>query len=242
MAERGGAVGIKDRIREAQAKAKADREAAQAARVEQQRVADAARAEDARLAAEREAAASEARARARGREILGAELADFDVSTPEDAKVAVKLARLRKTEIAAEKRELAAELADVREQWRERQAGRIVTTGLGRGTGGRMVRGAIQANRRSERMSHAEVVNEFSDRKQLLDQASAYLDRVIVGLQRDWVTGGTAKAPPAPKAATAAPTGEDPMVVLTALGAMRDQGLITPDEYEAKRAEVIARI
>lgn len=192
------------------------------------------------MAAEQQAVAAEAQAKARTREFLGAELADLDVTTPADAKIAIKLARLRKTEIAAEKRELAAELADVREEWRGRQAGRRSTTGLGRGTGGRMVRGAIQAKRRSEKMSHAEVVNEFSDRKQELDQALAYLDRVIVGLQRDWPAGE-----PTPRAARApAPSSstDDLMAILTQLGSMRDQGLITPEEYEAKRAEVIARI
>jgi hypothetical protein len=144
-------VGIRDRIRDAQAKAKADREAAQAAKAEQQAVADAARAEAARVAQEQHAAAAEAQAKAWTREVLGEELADMEVTTAADAKVAIKLARLRKTEIATEKRELAAELADVREEWRGTQAGRIVTTGLGRGTGGRMVRGAIQAKRRSEK-------------------------------------------------------------------------------------------
>jgi hypothetical protein len=89
-------------------------------------------------------------------------------------------------------------------------------------------------------MSHAEVVNAFSDRKQELDKSLAFLDRVIVGLQRDWPAGGpTPRDTKAP--APSSPT-EDPMAILTQLGTMRDQGLITPEEYEAKRAEVIARI
>jgi hypothetical protein len=103
-----------------------------------------------------------------------------------------------------------------------------------------MVRGAIQAKRRSEKMSHAEVVNAFSDRKQELDRALAFLDRGIVALQRDWPAGGP--VPRDTKAPGSAPSAEDPMAILTQLGTMRDQGLITPAEYEAKRAEVIARI
>ena len=223
-------MGIRDRIREAQEKAKADREAAQAQRQEASRV-----------AAESRSRAEAERGKVRQREILGAELADMDVSTAADAKTAIKLARLRKTEIAAEKRELAAELADVREEWRNRTAGRIRTVGMGRGTGGRIVRGAIQSKRRSERMSHAEVINEFSDRKQELDQALVYLDRVIVGLQR----GEYADEPKPTKegrSSTPKRSADDPAATLAKLADMRDQGLITPAEYDAKRAEVLARI
>jgi len=93
--------------------------------------------------------------------VFGPELAGLETNTPVDAKYAIKLARLRKKELQNEKRELAAELADERERWRERQAGRISTVGLGRGTSGRVMRGSIQGKRRGERMEHAGRVTSF---------------------------------------------------------------------------------
>lgn len=162
-----------ERAKEKQAERQAANEAAEARRRELEQ----------ELAAQREAAEAAARA-AYQRQIFGDELSDMEVSTPADAKLAIKLARIRKKEIQAEKRELAAELADVREEWRGRQAGRISTVGLGRGGGGRLIRGAVQAKRRSERMDHAGVVNEFSDRRQELDRQIIILDRLIADLER----------------------------------------------------------
>ena len=141
-------MGILDRVKTKRAEQKAEGERKQAVR-EEERVREAAEAQlRAQIAAEQEREAQEAAQRQRVVEILGADLAEMEVNTPEEAKIAIKMARLRKKEIQAEKRDLAAELADVREQWRDRQAGRISTVGLGRGTGGRMVRMGVQAKRR----------------------------------------------------------------------------------------------
>jgi hypothetical protein len=115
---------------------------------------------------------------------VGQELAAMEIDTPADAKIAIKLARLRKKELAAEKRELASQLADQREIWRQRQAGRHSTVGLGRGTGGRMIRAGIQANRRSQRQQYANVVNSFSDARQEIDQKIATVDRLILEMER----------------------------------------------------------
>lgn len=164
---------IQDKAREKQAERSASNAAAAAFRLESERA----------MAAQREAAEAASRA-AYLNEVLGDELADMDVSTPAEAKIAIKLARIRKKEIAAEKRELAAELADVREEWRNKTAGRVNMVGLGRGGGGRLVRGAVQSKRRGERMAHAGVVNEFSDRKQELDRRLITLDRLIADLER----------------------------------------------------------
>ena len=145
---------------------------------------EATRAAAAALAEQQRLAAQEAAQRARMRQILGDDLVDMEVNSPDEAKIAIKLARLRKKELQAEKRELAAELADVREEWRDRQAGRISTVGLGRGMGGRIMRGTIQANRRGERMQQAERVNAFSDARQDLDQQIVVIDRMIIDLER----------------------------------------------------------
>ncbi len=166
-------MGILDRVREQQALRKAAGERKQLVAAEQARAAE----------AQRQAAAEQAQ-QDRARMILGADLFDMEVTTPEEAKIAIKLARLRKKEIQTEKRELAAELADVREEWRNRTAGRVSTVGFGRGKGGRMVRGAVQAKRRNERMDHAGVVNQYSDRRQELDAQIATVDRFLIELER----------------------------------------------------------
>lgn len=143
-----------------------------------------ARAEAAQVEAERQAAAARAAQRAAFTDAVGVELAEMDVNTPAEAKLAIKLARLRKKELQSEKREISADLADHREGWRERQAGRHSTVGLGRGTGGRIVRAGIQAKRRSERQANANVVNAFSDAKQEIDRKIAIVDRLIIDLER----------------------------------------------------------
>jgi hypothetical protein len=126
-----------------------------------------------------------AAAQAESDRVLGPDLAAIEEpTTPDEAKLAIKLVRLRKQEIQAEKKALAAELADVREEWRDRQAGRYSTRGMGRGMGGKIVRASIQANRRSERMGHAQTVNQFSDQRQELDEALRTLDLLIVKFER----------------------------------------------------------
>lgn len=115
---------------------------------------------------------------------LGPDLFEFEANSPEDAKLAIKLARIRRRELTAEKRHLSGELANHREQWRERQAGRYSTVLLGRGTAARMVRAGIQSQRRSERLAHADVLNSYSDAKQEIDRKIAIVDRLTIELER----------------------------------------------------------
>jgi len=136
-----------------------------------------------RRAAQAAAEAAE-RARAYAVEVLGPDLAAMEVNTPAEAKIAIKLARLRKKELQAEKREISSELADHREEWRDRTAGRYSTIALGRGTGARIVRAGIQGKRRAERQEHAKVVNQFSDAKQAIDRKIAVVDRMILEFER----------------------------------------------------------
>ena len=176
-------MGILDRFRAAQAERKVEGERKRAERAAE-RVRDQAAAEElARVAAAQEREAQEVAERQRIAEILGPDLTEMDVSSPEMAVIAIKMARLRKKELQAQKRELAAELADVREQWRDRTAGRYSMVGLGRGTGARMLRAGIQSKRRDERMAHAEVVNQFSDRRQELDYELTVVERFILNLE-----------------------------------------------------------
>lgn len=115
---------------------------------------------------------------------LGPDLFDFEATTPADAKLAIKLARIRRRELTGEKRKIAGELANHREQWRERQAGRYSTVLLGRGSAARIVRAGIQTQRRSERQAHAEVVNAYSDAKQEIERKIAIVDRLMIDLER----------------------------------------------------------
>lgn len=169
-------MGFIGRFKERRAERQAERARADALAAEQ-------RAAAAAEAAERQRVADEEARVARQLEIFGPELAAMVVETAADAKHAIKLARIRKREIQAQKKELAVELADVREAWRERQAGRV-RLGGGRGTGAKLVRGAVQAKRQGERMQYTDTVNEFSDRRQDLDQALIVLDRVIADMER----------------------------------------------------------
>ena len=126
---------------------------------------------------------------------LGPDLASMKVVTPADAKIAIKFARLRKKELAADKRELSAQLADTREAWRERTSGqdqhRRPRT---RRRPGRAIRMGVQAKRRGERMEHAGVVNSFSDQKQEIDRMIIVVDRYMLDLER-WIASvaGTSK-------------------------------------------------
>jgi hypothetical protein len=139
--------------------------------------------EEARRRQEEQARAAAAQADVE--RVLGPDLAAMEEpTTPEEAKIAIKLVRLRKQEIQAEKKALASELADVREEWRDRQAGRYSTRGMGRGMGGQIIRASVQTKRRSERMGHAQTVNQFSDRRQELDEMLRALDKLIIQFER----------------------------------------------------------
>jgi hypothetical protein len=179
-------MGLFDRFRspEERARRAQDRATREALERETETRRAAERAAAARLAAEEAAAAEAARQRAAVIDVLGQELADMEINSAEEAKLAIKMARLRKRELQAEKRALSGELADHREAWRERQAGRHSTVLLGRGATGRMIRAGIQANRRSERQAHADIVNDFSDRKQVIDQKILAVDRLLLELER----------------------------------------------------------
>jgi len=51
-----------------------------------------------------------------------------------------------------------------------------------------------------------------------------------------------ATAPPARAAPTAAPAASETAAALAALDSLKTQGLITDEEYQAKRSEILGRI
>lgn len=74
----------------------------------------------------------------------------------------------------------------------------------------------------------------------------ATIDRVIKGVGRQMVdtirariSGGEAKPAPAPASTPAAP---DVMGQLKQLGELRDAGVVTPEEFETKKADLLKRL
>src|SRR5262245_8463101 len=67
--------------------------------------------------------------------------------------------------------------------------------------------------------------------------------KVVIEQKTSAMSVPQAPAPSAPTpAATAAPAPLDPMAQLDQLAKLRDAGSITPEEYEAKKTELLARI
>ena len=69
-------------------------------------------------------------------------------------KLAIQKLRLKTRRLAAQRRELTAEAATIRSEYRGTFAGRDSTLGFGRGTTGRIMRAGVRANRRSQRVEH----------------------------------------------------------------------------------------
>lgn len=105
-------------------------------------------------------------------------------SSVAEAKLSIKELRLRKKALQSMKREATAEQTEMQAAWRERQAGRYSTIGLGRGTGGRIVRGMVQGKRRDERMQHADVVTQFVERKEEINDLISDVDQAILSLEK----------------------------------------------------------
>lgn len=67
-----------------------------------------------------------------------------------------------------------------------------------------------------------------------------------IGMEAPAPTQAAAAAPPAPPVAAptpaAAPTSDEQLQTLTRLAELRDSGAITPEEYEAKKTELLSRI
>lgn len=100
-----------------------------------------------------------------------------------EKKLAVKELRLRRKELAAQKRELTAEMAAIRADYRGKVAGRYSTTGLGRGTTGRIMRAGVQQKRRSERMEVDEAIVPIERERNAIDRRLIAIDRAIARLQ-----------------------------------------------------------
>jgi hypothetical protein len=99
--------------------------------------------------------------------------------TPADIRLAIKELRLLKREAQARKKELTLARSEENAEWRERQAGRYSTVGMGRGTGARIFRAGLQGKRRTERMGHADRINQIAAGQGAIDREILAIDGLI---------------------------------------------------------------
>ncbi|PRX90842.1 SHOCT domain-containing protein [Allonocardiopsis opalescens] len=66
--------------------------------------------------------------------------------------------------------------------------------------------------------------------------------RAIADAVRGRLSGGSAPAAPAPQAPAAAAAADDVYEALRKLGELRDAGIVTADEFDAKKAELLRRV
>jgi hypothetical protein len=102
-------------------------------------------------------------------------------------------------------------------------------------TGG-MVNGTIIVTVAGTR---SEIVNVYKDDARRI--ADAVRETISRGSVPSFTPTVTETAAPAP-APTAAPAGEDVYEQLRKLAALRDDGILTPEEFDAKKAELVSRI
>ena len=153
--------------------------------------------------------------------------------TVDDAKEVLQQAKTTKTELQAEKREINAQLAEMRAEYRQRVAHRIPVRG-GRGFLGGMIRGS----RAADRAGTNDKVRPLEQRKAVVEAGLISLDRAIAHLKA-WIAergGGPAERPRAQSAP------DDPFTMLDRLASLKERGAITAEEYEAKKAELLARM
>ena len=162
------------------------------------------------------------------------------VNSAAEAKQAIKELRLIKKDIQAKKKDAQAVIAEHRQAWRERQAGRIPTAGLPRGKFGRMARAGIQGKRRSERMEFDRELQQLEANRDIHDRDIVGVDGIIAQMERYALENADSPSNPATRENPA--LGSDHVRALRSLAEMRDADLITSDEYEAKKADILARM
>jgi len=103
--------------------------------------------------------------------------------TRAEAKLAIREVKLKKKELQLARRDVVQEIRAVRADYRSSVAGRHSTVGLGRGTGGRLMRAGIQGKRRYERMAADNEVTELEARRNSFDDALLEVDGLILTLE-----------------------------------------------------------
>ena len=83
----------------------------------------------------------------------------------------------------AQKRELSAEIAATRAEYRTKVGGRISTRALGGGTSGRIMRAGVQAKRRSERMEVDNAIVPVEQKRNEIDRRMIEIDRAVARIE-----------------------------------------------------------
>lgn len=86
------------------------------------------------------------------------------------------------------------------------------------------------------------VVYTSGDRIKVEIWSEKSLARAFVSLLQLAINQPAGAPPQSPTPSASAPPSDDPMAMLTKLGALRDAGVLTEEEFIAKKTEILARI
>jgi len=164
----------------------------------------------------------------------------FKWSTPAEAKAVIKELKLKRKELVAAKSALSKQIAEIRAAYRSRVAQRG-TKVRGLGGFGKFVRGMQTASRDSDRADTDKAIRPLEAKIAVIDQDVRNLDAGVLQVEQ-WIAQNPAE--PAPKRAAAPRAAKEPDVVdqLERLGKLRDAGVITADEFEAKKRDLLDRL
>lgn len=150
-----------------------------------------------------------------------------------DAEEVVAQLKAQKQTYQADRRELAAQIAEIRADYRATVAHRIPMTRRS-GFLGLMIRG----KRAVERGNANDHVRPLERQKQTLTEALVDIDRAVARLQA-WIA---ANGGPTRKSRATPPRASDPLATIGKLAELRDRGAITEEEYQAKKGELLAKL
>lgn len=161
----------------------------------------------------------------------------FQWDTPEEAKAIIKQLKLKRKEMTAAKSDLTKQIAQVRADHRSRVAQRGAKMQGGGGIG-KFVRRLETTSRDQDRRNVDKAVQLLEAKKAGVDGDIRTVDQAILTVEK-WIADNL-PALPAPRA----PRGKQPDVVdqLERLGKLRDSGVLTAEEFEAKKRELLDRL
>ncbi len=155
-----------------------------------------------------------------------------------EAKAEIASLKAEKRQLGLVKKGLAAKKSEENARWRERQAGRLP---MYRGGGsGDFIGRFVQNSRRAERMDHADRINEIVSRQAQVDARTREVDQRVLDLEEMIREHGPALKPP--RKALDAAAAADPSERLRTLAALRDENLISEEEYTAKKADILDKL
>ena len=159
---------------------------------------------------------------------------NFDDEDPGQLDLALQEVKLAKKQLATERRELVQAIGQVRAAHRDKQANRMPAI-RGGGKTGQFLRAAQSVSKAADRRATQNTVSPIEDAKFALDRIVTALDELALHLQQSGAKTTRSSAPRA--AAPAAPV--NVADELTKLAALRDQGILTEDEFTAQKTKLL---